>query len=100
MQWLQNSINLKVNSKTDNELFSIRGLLGQPTALEKGDLVRLGFDQTGESLMKTMWCSGTNERNKKEGEFPLGSLYILPTLSKPSQDILVKNKTRLYNPRF
>ena len=63
--------------------------LGQPTALEKGDLVRLGFDQTGETLMKTMWCSGTNERNKKEGEFPLDSLYILPTLSKPSQDILV-----------
>ena len=58
-------------------------------SLEKGDLVRLGHDQSGETLMKTMWCSATNERSKREGDFPLDSLYILPTLSKPSQDILV-----------
>ena len=32
---------------------------------------------------------GTNEKTKKEGDFPLDSLYIIPTLSKPSKEILV-----------
>ena len=36
--------------------------------------------------------TGTNERNKREGDFPLDSLYIIPTLSKPSPDILVGHK--------
>ena len=62
---------------------------GAFTLLEKGDLVRLNFDQSGETLQKTRWCVGTNERSKKEGDFPLESLYILPTLSKPPPDILV-----------
>lgn len=33
--------------------------------------------------------TGTNQKTKKEGDFPLESLYILPILSKPSNDILV-----------
>ena len=32
---------------------------------------------------------GTNENKKKDGDFPLDSLYILPTLSKPSQNVIV-----------
>ena len=58
--------------------------------MEKGDLVRLNFDQSGDTLQKTRWCVGTNERSKKEGDYPLESLYILPTLSKPPSEILVK----------
>ena len=73
-----------VQSLTDN----IKG--GAFTLLEKGDLVRLNFDHSGETLQKTRWCAGTNERSKKEGDFPLESLYILPTLSKPPPESLVK----------
>ena len=35
---------------------------------------------------------GTNEIKKKDGDFPLDSLYILPTLSKPSSAIIVSWK--------
>ena len=37
-----------------------------------------------------------DEKTKKEGDFPLDSLYILPTLSKPSNDILVKNNLKIH----
>ncbi len=40
-------------------------------------------------IMKISLFTGTNQRTKKEGDFPLDSLYILPILSKPSNDILV-----------
>ena len=83
--------------------------------LNKGDLVKMGPDSTGDTLQKTMWCygqfmlhacegfimvtslfPGKNEKTKKEGDFPLDSLYILPTLSKPSNDILVKNNLKIH----
>ena len=43
----------------------------------------------GFMIMKISLSTGTNQRTKKEGDFPLDSLYILPILSKPSNDILV-----------
>ena len=31
---------------------------GQAAALQRGDLVRLGLDSTGDTLTRTGWCSG------------------------------------------
>ena len=31
---------------------------GQAGLLERGDLVRLGVDHTGDSLITSRWCSG------------------------------------------
>ena len=31
---------------------------GEARLLERGDLVRLGVDHTGETLTTSMWCSG------------------------------------------
>ena len=31
---------------------------GQAAALQRGDLVRLGLDSTGDTLLRTGWCSG------------------------------------------
>ena len=75
--------NSTLSTLLDNEVY----IGGAFTLLEKGDLARLNVDHSGETLMKTRWCVGTNERSKKEGDFPLDSLYILPTLSKPPADI-------------
>ena len=83
--------NHKVGTKFSNKFCLVHNLFigGSSTLLEKGDLVRLNSDNSGETLMKTRWCIGTNERTKKEADFPMESLYILPTLSKPPTDILV-----------
>ena len=43
----------------------------------------------GFMIMIISLFTGTNQKTKKEGDFPLESLYILPILSKPSNDILV-----------
>ena len=40
--------------------------LGGGSGLRRGDLVRLAYDQTGASLLKTGWCVGTNERSEME----------------------------------
>ena len=44
---------------------------GERAALEKGDLVHLSSDCTGETLTRTRWCTGTNERTKKEADIPV-----------------------------
>ena len=66
-------------------------LAGGP-GLRRGDLVRLAYNQTGASLLKTGWCVGTNERTKVESDFPLNNLVIVPTITKPSKKILVRYK--------
>jgi len=50
--------------------------------------VRLAYDQTGASLLKTGWCVGTNERTKVETDWPLESLHLVPTLSRPTEEVL------------
>ena len=62
-------------------------LAGGP-GLRRGDLVRLAYDQTGASLLKTGWCVGTNERTKVETDWPLESLHLVPTLSRPTEEVL------------
>ena len=62
MQFALNPTNLLVNRYSINILHQVWNLnlrsLDLSSVLDKGDLVRMGLDQTGASLMRTMWCSG------------------------------------------
>ncbi|CAF3927592.1 unnamed protein product, partial [Rotaria magnacalcarata] len=58
---------------------------GQGIALRRGDLIILEEDSRKN---QTGTFSGSNERTGSTGEFPSECVYILPTLSKPPQDIL------------
>jgi len=54
----------------------------------KGDLIILEQDD-GEGVMNQGWCYGECLRTKKKGDFPAECVYVLPTITKPSPDILV-----------
>ncbi|XP_063242397.1 myosin-VIIa-like isoform X2 [Bacillus rossius redtenbacheri] len=56
--------------------------------LQRGDLVVLDPGTTGETLMASSWSVGTVERNSQRGHFPLETVYILPSLSRPHDKIL------------
>ena len=40
--------------------------------------------------MNTRWCYGECERTKKKGDFPTECIYVLPTITKPPMEVLVK----------
>lgn len=54
----------------------------------KGDLIILEDDSTGESVINSRWCIGRCERTQERGDFPAETVYVLPTLSKPPNDIV------------
>lgn len=54
----------------------------------KGDLIILEEDSTGETVLNNGWCIGRCERTQERGDFPAETVYVLPTLTKPPQDIL------------
>lgn len=56
---------------------------------QKGDLIILEDDNTGESVLSSAWCVGTCERTGEKGDFPVETVYVLPSLTKPPNDILV-----------
>jgi myosin-7 len=47
-------------------------------------------DSTGETVMNSGWCVGRCERTGEKGDFPAETVYVLPSCSKPPQDILVR----------
>ncbi|XP_071990047.1 unconventional myosin-VIIa isoform X6 [Engystomops pustulosus] len=53
----------------------------------KGDLIILDQD-TGESIMNSGWAHGYNERTKQKGDFPTEIVYVMPTVTKPSSEIV------------
>lgn len=53
---------------------------------KKGDLITLLQDCTGETLMNATWGHGAC--NGQEGLFPTEQVYILPTLSIPTNAVL------------
>ncbi|XP_046961544.1 myosin-VIIa isoform X2 [Vanessa cardui] len=55
---------------------------------QKGDLIVLEEDSTGESVLNNGWCIGRCERSMERGDFPAETVYVLPALSKPPPDIL------------
>lgn len=54
----------------------------------KGDLILLDQD-TGEQVMTSGWAHGINDRSKQRGDFPADCVYVLPTVIRPSPDIVV-----------
>lgn len=54
----------------------------------KGDLIILEEDSTGESVLNSRWCIGRSERTQDRGDFPAETVYVLPTLTRPPNDIL------------
>lgn len=57
-------------------------------SFQKGDLILLEDDSTGEKVMSSGWCAGRCERTGERGDFPAETVYVLPALSKPPGDIL------------
>lgn len=66
-------------------------------AFKKGDLIELKNGLTGEILLSATW--GYGECNGKRGDFPTEHVYILPTLTKPPNEILLAFKKDLQEPR-
>jgi len=56
---------------------------------QKGDLIILEDESTGETVLNSGWCVGTCERTGEKGDFPAETVYVLPSLTKPPNDILV-----------
>lgn len=59
----------------------------------KGDLILLEEDSSGESVMSANWCVGRCERTGEKGDFPAETVYVLPAVTKPPVDILVSGQT-------
>lgn len=57
-------------------------------SFSKGDLLLLEEDSTGETVLNNGWCIGRSDRTEERGDFPAETVYVLPTLSKPPDDIL------------
>lgn len=65
---------------------------------QKGDLIILEDESTGETVLNSGWCVGTCERTGEKGDFPAETVYVLPSLTKPPNDILVR-RTRVLSAR-
>ena len=61
---------------------------GREGGLRRGDLIRLAYDQNGATLQKSGWCVGTNERTGRETDWPLEWLHLVPTLTRPTDEVL------------
>lgn len=55
----------------------------------KGDLIVLDQD-TGEQVLNSGWAHGVNERSKQRGDFPADCVYVLPTMIRPQQELVVR----------
>uniref|UniRef100_A0A671U7S7 Myosin VIIAa n=1 Tax=Sparus aurata TaxID=8175 RepID=A0A671U7S7_SPAAU len=58
----------------------------------KGDLILLDQD-TGEQVLNSGWAHGVNERTNQRGDFPADCVYVLPTMTRPQQDIALVTMT-------
>lgn len=65
---------------------------GDPTtflSFAKGDLILLDQD-ISEQVLDSGWAHGVNERTNQRGDFLVDFVYVLPTLSRPQEDIVVR----------
>ncbi|CAJ1064844.1 unconventional myosin-VIIa [Xyrichtys novacula] len=56
-------------------------------SFQKGDLILLDQD-TGEQVLNSGWAHGVNERTNQRGDFPADCVYVLPTMTRPQQEIV------------
>lgn len=68
----------KKNSLSDDPTF---------LSFKKAELILLIKDN--EFSSNPGWVDGQNERTGKKGAVPTDAIYILPTLTKPSNEVLV-----------
>ncbi|KRX49079.1 Myosin-VIIa [Trichinella murrelli] len=61
---------------------------GQWLKMRKGDLIKLDSSVNGELLIRNRSAQGEHTLTGEVGHVECESVYILPTLSKPSQEIL------------
>lgn len=57
-------------------------------SFRKGELLVMIKDN--EFSQKRGWIKGRNERTGKTGAVPIDAIFILPTLTKPSKELLVQ----------
>ncbi|KAK9510245.1 hypothetical protein O3M35_005070 [Rhynocoris fuscipes] len=57
-------------------------------SFQKGDLIVLEDESSGETVMNSGWCVGRCERTGQKGDFPAEAVYVLPALTQPPSDIL------------
>ena len=55
----------------------------------KGDLILLDQD-TGEHVMTSGWAHGINERTNQKGDFPADCVYVLPSVTRPQAEVVVR----------
>lgn len=57
-------------------------------SFRKGDLIVLE-NTDGDDVMRTGWSFGQCERTQARGDFPAECVYVLPTLTRPPNEVLV-----------
>lgn len=73
--------------------------------MKRGDLIALRNGLDGETLMSSSWgygeCVAGSGPKGKQGDFPTEHVYILPTITKPTADMLepFKAEGAVYAPR-
>lgn len=58
-------------------------------AFKHGDLLLLAEGITGEALRKNQFVRGENTRTGLQGNIPVELVYVLPTITKPTMEIMV-----------
>ena len=57
-------------------------------SFSKGDLIVLE-NADGDDVMRTGWSYGKCDRTGAQGDFPAECVYVLPTLTRPPNEVLV-----------
>lgn len=60
-------------------------------SFSKGDLILLDQD-ISEQVLNSGWAHGVNERTNQKGDFLVDLVYVLPTISRPQDDIVVRGR--------
>lgn len=62
-------------------------------SFSKGDLILLDQDMS-EQVLNSGWAHGVNERTNQRGEFLVDFVYVLPTITRPQEDIVVRGSSK------
>lgn len=62
-------------------------------SLKKGDIIKLVDGCTGNTAFMSSYVIG--EKNGIIGKFPCECVYIVPTINKPSPQLMVSKRTNL-----
>lgn len=56
--------------------------------------------ETGEQVLNSGWAHGINERSNQKGDFPADCVYVLPSMTRPQQDVVVRGSTSLSHVQY